>query len=218
MLRLQGVANGNTTVIRSLEAELTSLSDALRKVRQELSQAERGKSTIRWCNDKVSRMSIEVARQVTAELKFKNEAIQALQIQLAAAKEQGFISPTARSRPGSPRSPSSPPSPADSIHVGALQRKVAELESELSNASVKKAEMEAEIDEWTRVWQQSKQRIHELETQAAADIDTMDKFSQSLETAETDRENFEVAVQETLALMSHHATGQAASSGHGPST
>jgi len=187
VLRLQGVVNGNANVIRSLEAELTSLSDALRKVRQELSQAERGKSTVRWCNEKVSRMALEVARQVSVELKQKKDAIQILQSHLTAAKGQGFISPTARSRPGSPRTPSSLSSPvspipggtegfsgADGTQVGHLQRKVAGLEAKCS-------QMTAELEEWGRVWEQSKSRIHELESQAASDIETMDELSQNLE-------------------------------------
>ena len=88
VLRLQGIINGNTTVIKSLEAELSTLGDALRKARQDIAVMERGRSTIRWNTDKVARMTMELARQTAAELKSRQSTSTLLKTHLDEARER----------------------------------------------------------------------------------------------------------------------------------
>ena len=141
-------------------------------------------------------MSIEVARQVSVELRSKQDALLLLQTQLTAAKEQGFISPTARSRPGTPLGPLSPTIPVSSPSRSSPG---AAVTSEADKNTIEK--LRAEVDEWQRVWSEAKARITELEAQAAADIETLDDYSARLEKSDTDREAFEQALHGALALL-----------------
>ena len=75
-------------MIKSLEAELSTLGDALRKARQDIAVMERGRSTIRWNTDKVARMTMELARQTAAELKSRQSTSTLLKTHLDEARER----------------------------------------------------------------------------------------------------------------------------------
>jgi len=114
---------------KDMEAENSQLRENVKKLRAELAATQAGRRTIKWWVDKVQRQTLDVARQVFADLRLREVEVQRVEAQLA---EQEQRMTKAADESGS--------------SLGVVQNKVVILQAKFSQTEIELGECRKQLD------------------------------------------------------------------------